>query len=75
MLNQVILVGKVVKKGIHTVTIKVNDEKVLIRIPQEMEEAVEQVEVGNTIGVKAELLSDGMSFLDVWAQKMTFIKA
>jgi len=81
MLNQVILVGRVEKldklAGIVSIKIKRVDETESDLIPVSLsdeliENIVEYISEGSTIGVKASLRIDN-NFLRICAEKLTFI--
>lgn len=88
MLNQVILVGKVDNVGVHSLVLAVErNEKspltgeydidyIRIRIPDSLQKSVDEfVKVGSSIGVKASVSSDGNQFMELWAEKLTFLNA
>ncbi len=81
MLNQVILVGRVNKldrnAGIVSIKIKRTDETESDLIPVSLsdeliENIIEYISEGSTIGVKASLRIDN-NFLRIYAEKLTFI--
>jgi len=83
MLNQVILVGRVEKldklAGILSIKIKRADETESDLIPVSLsdeliENIVDYITEGSTIGVKASLRIDN-NFLRIYAEKLTFINS